>query len=331
MSRSLTYGSRITGTGSYFPERTISNEELCLVLSSKGGEAPEGFGPEWIVERTGIQHRHYSEPGNPDETCSSLGAQAARFALERAGLRPIDLDGIIFATCTPDMPIPSSACLLQAKIQAIRAWAFDINAACSGFQNALTLAHAMIASGQAQKILVVGADVLSTATDFNDRKSCILFGDGAGAAILEREDPKSGRGMISTQMGSNGQQADLFQMRTLEEKMQMKGSEIFKTSVRNMVEMTEKVLADANLNAEDITWVVPHQANLRILEALSRKLKIPMEKFILNIEERGNTSAATVPSALDQAVLEKKIKAGDLVLMNVFGAGVTYGATLLRW
>jgi 3-oxoacyl-[acyl-carrier-protein] synthase-3 len=327
----MRYSSRITGTGSFFPARIISNEELCLVLSSKGGDVPENFGPQWIEERTGIQNRHFSEPGNPDETCSSLGAQAARFALERAKLKPIDLDGIIFATCTPDTPIPSAACLLQAKIQAVRAWALDINAACSGFQHALTLAHSMIATGQSQKILVVGADVLSSVTDFDDRKSCILFGDGAGAVILEREDFKSGRGIIASHLGANGQLADLFQMRSHLDKMQMKGSEIFKTSVRSMLEMTHQVLADTNLKNEDITWVVPHQANLRILEALGRKLKIPMDRFILNIQDRGNTSAATVPSALDQAVLEGKFKSGDLILINVFGAGVTYGATLLRW
>lgn len=327
----MSFTSRITGTGSFFPDRTISNEELCAVLASKEGEVPEGFSPEWIFERTGIQNRHFSQPGNPDETGSALGAQAARFALERAGKKPIDLDGIIFATCTPDMPIPSNACLLQAKIHASQAWAFDINAACSGFQHAVTLAHSMMASEQAKTILVVGADVLSGVTDFNDRKSCILFGDGAGAVIVEAESKTSGRGIISTQMGANGSAFDLFQLRSHHEKMQMKGGEIFKASVRSMVSLSEKVLAHAKLKTEDVQWVVPHQANLRILEALSRKLKIPLEKFIINIEDRGNTSAATVPTALDQAVIEGKLKAGDLILINVFGAGVTYGATLMRW
>lgn len=339
------FTSRITGTGSAFPERVVTNADLCRILESREGEIPENFGPEWIVERTGIETRHFSNLDREEETCSGLALQAARRALEMAGRKASDIDGILFATCTPDTLLPSAACFLQMKLEATRAWAMDLNAACSGFQHALTTAHQFLASGNAGCILVVGADVLTSYTDFSDRKSCILFGDAAGAAIVERERLATGRGIVSSRMGADGNGWDLFHIpaggssRPLtpqgfmesEARMQMKGSEIFKTSIRTMVGFAEETLKLAGMKSEEIRLVVPHQANLRILEGVARRMGMPLDRFSLNISRRGNTSAATVPTALDEAVRAGRVQPGDAVLLNVFGAGLTYGSTLLHW
>jgi 3-oxoacyl-[acyl-carrier-protein] synthase-3 len=333
-------GSRISGTGSAFPDRVLTNAEFCAWISRFPGEVPEHFGPEWILDRTGIEKRHLARH---DETVSTLGARAGKLALQAAGLDPLDLDGILVATCTPDQPLPSAATFLQAKLGAKRAFAFDLNAACSGFHHAWATAHAMIVSGQARHLLVVGSEVLSSITDYTDRKSAILFGDGAGAMVLSRAE---GHEPSSFSLSADGGQWDLFQVpaggsaRPLyglepgslpepqysETRMQMKGVEIFKSSVRTMVDLSTKLLADLGKTTSDVDWVVPHQANLRILEKVAKLQKIEMDRFILNIGERGNTSAATVPTALDQGIRSGKIKRGHHLLVPVFGAGVTAGA-----
>ncbi len=332
--------SRIAGTGSAFPERVVTNAEFCEWIARFAGEVPEGFGPGWILDRSGIEKRHFA---HGEETVSELGARAARRALEAAGLDASAIDGILVATCTPDQPLPAAATFVQKKIGAKRAFAFDLNAACSGFHHAWATAHALLVAGQARNLLVIGSEVLTSITDYSDRKSAILFGDGAGAIVLSRAEshPES-----HFTLSADGNQWDLFQvpaggsarpmyglepatlpdLRYSETRMQMKGPEIFKSSVRTMVDLSSKLLAGLGKTAADVDFVVPHQANLRILERVAKLQKIGMERFILNIAERGNTSAATVPTALDQGVREGKIRRGHRLLVPVFGAGVTAGA-----
>jgi 3-oxoacyl-[acyl-carrier-protein] synthase-3 len=332
--------SRISGTGSAFPERVVTNAQFCEWVSRFPGETLEGFNPEWILDRTGIEKRHLS---SPDETTSALGARAAKAAMAAAGITASDIDGILVATCTPDQQLPAAATFVQAKIGAKRAFAFDLNAACSGFHHAWATAHAMIVSGQAKNLLVIGSEVLSSITDYSDRRSAILFGDGAGAMVLSRSENHP---VSKFALSADGTQWDLFQvpaggsarpmyglepttlpeLRYSETRMQMRGPEIFKSSVRTMVDLSNRLLADLGKTTADIDFVVPHQANLRILERVARAQKVGIEKFILNIAERGNTSAATVPTALDQGIRQGKIQRGHRLLVPVFGAGVTAGA-----
>lgn len=335
--------SRIAGTGSAFPKRIVTNEELCEIFSKLPGEMPEGFGPEWIRERTGIETRHFSAP---NETVSELAFQAAARACEAAGILPTDLDGIILATCTPDQPMPAAATLLQMKLGATRAFAFDLNAACSGFHHAWAMGHALIASGQAKHLVIVGADVLTSITDFTDRKSAILFGDGAGAVVLSVEESLENAPRFSLvadglnwemlQIPAGGSAKPHFAMdpRTpsalsySQTRMQMLGPEIFKASVRTMVELSGNLLQEMNLRMDQVDFVVPHQANLRILELVAKRQKLPLERFILNVSRRGNTSAATVPTALDEGIRDGRIKRGSRILVPVFGAGITAGVAV---
>ncbi len=336
MATSSPYASRITGTGSAFPERRVTNDELSKTLDTND---------EWIRERTGIRERRVSEPGNPAEQNSSLGARAALRALEMAGKRPEDVDAIFYATCTPDTPIPSTACWVQKKLGAHRAWAIDLNAACSGFVFGLSSADQFIRTGAVKTALVIGADVLSSTTDWSDRTSCILFGDGAGAAVVERPDADNAHRVLSSHLQTDGELWELFHTpaggSNLEvtpevyeqklHKMKMKGKEIFKVAVRTLSDFALRAAEANGMNLGDIDWVVPHQANLRIIEAVAKRLDLHMEKMIVNIDRYGNTSAATVPTALDEAVRDGRIKSGQVVLLDVFGAGLTYGSVLLRW
>jgi 3-oxoacyl-[acyl-carrier-protein] synthase-3 len=340
-------GSRIAGTGSAFPKRIVTNEELCTFISKFSGEVPEGFGPDWIRERTGISKRHFV---SGDENLSDLATKASKQALSTAGIASTDLDGIVFATCTPDQPLPASSAFLQMKLGAKKAFAMDLNAACSGFHHAWATAHAMIAAGMAKNLLVVGADVLSAVTDYTDRKSAMLFGDGAGAMVLTAADAEQS-GPHRFVFGADGTEWNLFQIEAggstkpfygvrpeernsipyAQTRMQMKGAEIFKTSVRTMTELSKQALQAEALLTTDIDWVIPHQANLRILEAVARKMKLPLEKFIVNIGDRGNTSAATVPTALDEGIRSGKIRRGQQLLIPVFGAGTTAGAAIVKY
>ena len=330
------FASKITGTGSAFPAYRLTNQELSQRVDTNDA---------WIVERTGIRERRISQVGNPEEFNSSLALKAALKALEMAGKQPEDIDQILYATLTPDTLVPSAACWLQKKLGASRAWALDLNAACSGFVFALSTADQFIRSGQVKTSLVIGADVLSSVTNWKDRGSCILFGDGAGAVIVEQAPSNSSSRILSSHLGTDGELWDLFQIpaggsnqevtpAAYEQnlhKMQMKGKEIFKSAVRTLADFAVQAMEANGMTADDIHWLIPHQANLRIIEAVAKRLDFPMSKVLVNIHSYGNTSSATVPTALDEAVREGKIQEGQNIILDVFGAGLTYGSILLRW
>jgi len=336
------YDARITGTGSAFPGRRLTNEELTRQLARHGIETSD----QWIRARTGIQKRRIAAgDASEKETNSSLGAQAARQALHMAGRRADEVDQILYATCTPDTPVPSTACWLQRKIGAVNAWAVDVNAACSGFVYGVVLAQQAIRSGHARTVVVVGAEVMSSIINWQDRSSCILFGDGAGAVVIEQV-PENARSRIySSHLQSDGRLSQLFHIRAggsnLEvtpesysqnlHKMRMNGREIFKVAVRTLTECALRTLDMERIPAVRLDWLVPHQANLRIIEAVANRLGYPMSKVVVNLDRYGNTSAATIPTALDEAVREGRIGEGDTVLLAAFGAGLTAGAVLLRW
>jgi 3-oxoacyl-[acyl-carrier-protein] synthase-3 len=332
----LPYAARITGTGSAHPEGVLTNGDL-----SKKVETND----EWIRERTGVRERRIAKAGNAAEYNSALGTRAALRAMEMAGKTPGDIDAILVATCTPDTLIPSTACWVQQNLGASRAWAMDINAACSGFVYALSVANQYISTGLYRTVLVIGSDVLSAFTNWNDRSSCILFGDGAGAVIVEQAPADSPSRILSTHMRSDGKLWELFHIvaggsrqettpemhRASLDKMQMKGPEIFKVAVKTLADYAIEALRANGMTAEQLDWTIPHQANLRIIEAVARRLDLPMEKVIVNIERFGNTSSATVPTAFDEAVRAGRIRPGQTVLFDVFGAGLTYGSALIRF
>lgn len=330
------YASKITGTGSAFPETIVTNDDLSKKLDTSD---------EWIRERTGIRERRISRRGDPAERNSSLGAKAALRALEMAGKKAEEIDMIVYGTCSPDTIVPATACWLQQKIGAVNAFGMDLNAACSSFVYGLATADNFIKSGQVKTALIVGGDVLNTMTNWEDRSSCILFGDAAGAAIVERTSSDSPHRVLSTHLGLDGSYWEIFQvvsggsnMETTPEayaqkldKMQMKGREIFKVAVKTLADYAVKALEANQLALNDLDWMVPHQANLRIIEAVAKRLDFPMDKVLVNVDRYGNTSSATVPTALDEAVRDGRIKPGHTLLMDVFGAGLTYGSALVRW
>lgn len=336
MSQQPFYRSKITGTGSAFPKTSISNHQLAKQVDTSH---------EWILERTGIKERRIAETGNSAESNSSLGYQAALQALEMANKKPTDLDQILYATCSPDTLVPSTACWVQKKLGATNAWSMDLNAACSGFLYALHTADQFIRAGQAKTILVIGADILSAYTNWTDRSSCILFGDAAGAVIVERTDFDSKSKILSSHLHSNGDCLDLFQIEAggskqevtpeiyaqKRHKMQMKGKEIFKIAVRTLSDYAIRALEANHLNISDIDWFIPHQANLRIIEAVAKKINFPMDKVLINLDRYGNTSSATIPTVLDESLRLGRIQKEQLILFDVFGAGLTYGSMLLRW
>lgn len=340
-SQASQFGSRVTGTGSAFPEKRVTNSDLAKTLAAKNIETSD----EWIRERTGINERRIATPGDPAEYNSSLGLLAATRALEMAKKHPEDIDQILYATCTPDTLIPSTACWLQHKLGAKNAWGVDLNAACSGFVFALSTADQFIRSGNVKTSLVIGADVLSAFTNWEDRTSCILFADGAGAAVVEQVAPDSHQRILSSHMKTDGSLWELFHMPaggsnmevTTErreqklDKMQMKGKEIFKHAVRTLADFAIEELETNGMKLSDLDWLIPHQANLRIIEAAAKRLDLPMSKALLNIERFGNTSSATIPTVMDEAIRDGRIKPGQTVLLDTFGAGLTYGSLLLRW
>lgn len=337
----MDFAARITGIGSAFPENRVTNDQLAEKLAKIGVETND----QWIKERTGICERRYSSFDNPKEHNSSLGFYAATNALEMAGKTPEDIDQIIFATCSPDTLIPSTACWLQHKLGAKNAWAMDINAACSGFIYGLSTVEKFIFSGQTKTALVVGGEKLSPYLNWNDRTSCILFGDASGAAVVEAVDPESERRILSSHLLSDGSLWELLHMPAggtkvemtadvIENnlnKINMSGREIFKVAVRTLCEFARKTLDDAGLTIDDVNWFVPHQANIRIIEAVANRLNCPSDKIVVNVDRYGNTSSATIPTALDEAVRDGRIKKGDVVLLDAFGAGLTFGAILMRW
>jgi 3-oxoacyl-[acyl-carrier-protein] synthase III len=321
--------SRITGTGSYLPPRRLTNADLAAELAAKGIETSD----EWIVERTGIRARHFAEA---DVTSSDLGVEAARHALEAAGLQPSDIDLIIVATSTPDMVFPSAACILQNKLGIGGCAAFDVQAVCSGFVYALTVADAMIKTGSASKALVIGAEVFSRILDFSDRTTCVLFGDGAGAVVLEASDIP---GILASDLHADGKHVGILCVpgnvaggKVLGDPLlKMDGQAVFKLAVGVLESAARAALAKAKLTDADIDWLIPHQANIRIMQSTAKKLKIPPEKLVVTVDQHGNTSAASIPLALDAFVRNGKIKKGDTLMLEGVGGGFTWGAVLLDY
>ncbi len=322
----MTY-SRITGTGGYLPEKVLTNAELERMVETSD---------EWITDRTGIKKRHIAAD---HETTCDLAEQAARQAIDAAGLTNNDIDLIIIATTTPDRIFPSTACLLQDRLDIHGCTAFDIQAVCTGFVYALGVADKFIRSGTHKHALVIGAETLSRIVDWTDRGTCVLFGDGAGAVVLSAsEEP----GILSTHLHADGQYKDLLTvpagisehseiLKAGEAYVQMKGNEVFKMAVNTLGRIVDETLAANDMNKSDIDWLVPHQANIRIINATAKKLSMPMDHVVVTVDEHGNTSAASIPLALDIAVRDGRIKKGETVLLEAFGGGFTWGSALLMF
>jgi 3-oxoacyl-[acyl-carrier-protein] synthase-3 len=325
----MTRYSRIIGTGSYLPPRRLTNTELAAELATKGVETSD----EWIVERTGIRARHFAAA---DVSSSDLATQAARSAMQAAGAQASDIDLIIVATSTPDMVFPSVACIVQNKLGIAGCPAFDVQAVCCGFIYALTVADSMIKSGLASNALVIGAEVFSRILDFSDRTTCVLFGDGAGAVVLQASDTP---GILASDLHADGKHVGILCVpghvsggKALGSPLlQMDGQAVFKLAVGMLEGTARAALAKANLTESDIDWMIPHQANIRIMQSTTRKLKIPLEKMIVTVDQHGNTSAASIPLALDVSVRSGKVKKGDTLMLEAVGGGFTWGAVLLNY
>jgi 3-oxoacyl-[acyl-carrier-protein] synthase-3 len=323
--------ARITGTGSYAPAKIVTNHDLEKLVETSD---------DWITERTGIKERRIVDKG---QTTSDLAYEAGRKALKSAGISANELDLILIATTTPDMLMPNLGCVLQQKLGAKKAAAFDIFAACSGFLYGLSVANAFIISGMFKNILLVGAEVLSRFMDWEDRTTCILFGDGAGAVVLQRHAGK--HGVLSTHLHSNGTLGNLLYLpgggalhpashETIRKRMhyiKMKGNETFKAAVLALEDVVQETLAFNKVKPEEIDFLIPHQANLRIIQAMAQRLKMPMEKVVITLPKYGNTSAASIPMALDEAVRDGRIKENHLLLFEAFGGGLTWASALMRW
>ncbi len=324
--------AEVASVGTAVPDRVLTNHDLTQMLDTSD---------EWIVERTGIRERRSAAP---EQSVAMLSRDASALALERAGITAEELDGIVLATASPDRLLPSTACDLQALLGAHNAAAFDVGAACPGYLYALTVAEGLIASGQSRTVLVVGAEKLSTITDFTDRSTAILFGDGAGASVIRRS-TQPGRGILSTFLKSDGRLAPLLyrpgggSSDPISEKvvcershyMKMAGREVFKAAVLAMAEACDQALSRAGITADQVDLLVPHQANLRIIDATAKHAGIPMSKVMVNLDRYGNTSSASIPLALDQAVAEGRVGPGSLILLVAFGAGFTWGSAVVRW
>ena len=320
--------SRIAGTGSYLPEKVLTNDDLAKLVDTSD---------EWIAARTGIRERHVAAEG---ETTCDLAFHAATRALEAAGVAASELDLIVLGTTTPDLIFPSTACLVQHRLGANGCPAFDVNAACSGFIYALTVADKFIRSGAARTALVIGAETLTRMLDWNDRGTCVLFGDGAGAVVLKAD---SDTGILSTHMHADGGKKELLWNpvgvsvgfkpgeHNAGVKVLMTGNEVFKHAVKALDSVVEEALAANSLDRHEIDWLIPHQANLRIIEATAKRLDMPMERVIVTVDRHGNTSSGSVPLALDEAVRSGRVKRGQLVLLEAFGGGFTWGSALMRY
>jgi 3-oxoacyl-[acyl-carrier-protein] synthase-3 len=322
----LTY-SRIAGTGGYLPEKVLTNHDLEKMVETSD---------QWITERTGIKKRHVA---GDDETTCDLAEKAARLAIDAAGIKASDIDLIIVATTTPDQVFPSTACLLQARLDIHGCPAFDIQAVCTGFVYAMGVADQFIRGGLSKTALVVGSETMSRIIDWTDRGTCVLFGDGAGAVVLQASDEP---GIMSSHLHADGSYEQLLtvpygisngydRVKEGSAYVQMQGNEVFKIAVRTLGRIVDETLAANNLQKSDITWLVPHQANIRIIAATAKKLKMSMEQVVVTVQEHGNTSAASVPLALDVAVRDGRIKRGDILLCEAFGGGFTWGSTLIKY
>ena len=322
----------IAGIGAWVPEKILTNDDLSKMVDTND---------EWITTRTGISERHIAAA---NETCSDMAAKAGKAALENARVNPEDIDLLVVATVTPDTSMPSTACYVQPKLSLVNATCFDISAACSGFIYALDIARQYILTGAARKVMVSGAEKMSSIIDWQDRGTCVIFGDGAGAVILEAGTGAS-RGIISTAMGSDGKQTSLIRVEaggstlpasedTVQDRrhfIKMEGNQVFKSAVRGMSEIADQAMKMAGVTNADIKCVVPHQANIRIISAIAEKMSIPMENVVINLNRFGNTTAASIPLALEEAVRTGRIKDGDNLLLVAFGAGLTWGASVIQW
>lgn len=327
------YRSRLAGTGSFLPEKRLTNEDLEKLVETND---------QWIRERTGIAARRMAEDG---VNTSDLALEASKRALEAAGMTAADLDMILVATVSPDQPMPNTACILQTKLGAGHCMAVDISAACTGFVYGYSIADAFIRTGTFKNVLVVGAEILHRLVNYKDRETCILFGDGAGAAIITRAEENDPSQVYSVHLHANGEISDLFVLpaggsahplsqKVLDEGLhyvKMKGREIFKHAVVTMSRACEEALSANKMSPEDVAWVIPHQANLRIIEAVAKHFKIPMSKVVVELEDTGNTSAATVIIALDRAIRDGRVQRGQNLLLTAFGAGITSGSILMRY
>ncbi len=321
--------SRISGTGSYLPLRRLTNADLVAELATQGIESSD----DWIVERTGIRARHFVGDGVGS---SDLGAEAAQRAMAAAGCQPADIDLIIVATSTPDMVFPSTAALLQNKLGIVGCPVFDVQAVCSGFIYAMTVADSLIKTGTAKRALVIGAEVFSRILDFKDRTTCVLFGDGAGAVVLEASDTP---GILATDIHADGKYSEILCVPGHvsggailgDPVLKMDGQAVFKLAVGVLEETARASLSKAGLNDTDIDWLIPHQANIRIMQSTARKLKMPMEKVIVTVDQHGNTSAASIPLALDHGVRSGQITKGQTLMLEGVGGGFTWGSVLLKY
>ncbi len=315
----------VTGVGAYLPERIVTNAEMAKLVDTSD---------EWIVERTGISQRHIAADG---EYTSDLAMAAGKRAMADAGMDASDIDMVIVATATPDETFPATAVKVQAGLGITQGAAFDIQAVCSGFVYGFSVADNLIRGGMSKNVLLIGAETFSRILDWEDRTTCVLFGDGAGAVVLRGEQGAGDRGIIASKLRSDGTKHDLLyvdggpSMTQTTGKLRMRGKDVFKHAVKNLADIVEEVFEGTDLSPSDIDWIVPHQANRRILDATARKLGISPDKVVVTVQDHGNTSAASVPLALERAVRDGRIKRGDLVLLEAMGGGFTWGASLVRW
>ncbi len=331
MSNTL-FRSRIAGTGSYAPERVVTNADMEKLVETSD---------EWIVERTGIKQRRYAADG---ENTSDLALQASRRALEAAGLKPSDLDMIVVGTISGDTRLPACAAYLQKKLGCAPVPSFDVSAACAGFLYAMSIADQFVGTGACKNVLVVGVEMLSRLTNFTDRNTCVLFGDGAGAVIVQRAESPAQAGILSTKIFTDSELTESLlipaggtrepitaeSIAQHRDKVYMQGADIFKVAVKKLYGASQEAIDAAGLSADDVDWVVPHQANLRIITQVSQRLHVPMDRFVINIDRYGNTSSASIPLALDEAVRDGRIKPGQTVLMCALGAGISWASALVR-
>jgi 3-oxoacyl-[acyl-carrier-protein] synthase III len=317
----------VTGVGHYLPERIVPNSEFEATLDTSD---------EWIRARSGIERRHFAAEG---ETTSQLAANAARAALADAGLEADDIDAIVVATSTADLTFPSAATMVQSALGMTRGFAFDVQAVCAGFVYALSNANALIVSGQADRVLVIGAETFSRIMDWTDRSTCVLFGDGAGALVLEKQDSPGtteDRGILSVDLNSDGRYKDLLYVdggvsTHTTGHLRMQGNQVFRHAVEKLAKTAESALDKAGLNSTDVDWIVPHQANIRIIQGTAKKMGLPMDKVVVTVQDHGNTSAASIPLALSVGKSRGQIKPGDLIVTEAIGGGLAWGAVVMRW
>ncbi len=323
----MTIRAVVKGVGHYLPERVVPNSEFEALVETSD---------EWIRSRSGIERRHFAAEG---QTTADLGTRAAEAALADAGLSASDIDAIIVATSTADLTFPSCATMIQAGLGMTRGFAFDVQAVCAGFAFALTNANALIVSGQAQRVLVIGAEIFSRLMDWTDRGTCVLFGDGAGALVLEAQEgtgSKADRGILSTDLNSDGRFKQILYVdggtsTGTTGHLRMEGKEVFRHAIEKLAETAHRALDKAGLNAGDVDWIVPHQANIRIIEGTAKKMQVSMDRVVVTVQDHGNTSAASIPLALSVGKARGQIKPGDLIVTEAIGGGLAWGAVVLRW